>query len=82
MSENQVLTTVSDNIGILTLNRPEVMNAFSDTMRGQLLSAARTVCNRPERPLHSHYRSGQGLLRRRGHRQHGQAPGRQHDRGP
>ena len=38
MSENQVLTTVSDHIGILTLNRPEVMNAFSDTMRGQLLN--------------------------------------------
>lgn len=37
MSENQVLTTVNNHIGVLTLNRPEVMNAFSDTMRGQLL---------------------------------------------
>ena len=38
MSEDQVLTTLSDHIGILTLNRPEVMNAFSDTMRAQLLA--------------------------------------------
>ena len=38
MSENQVLTTLSDHIGVLTLNRPEVMNAFSDTMRAQLLA--------------------------------------------
>ncbi len=37
MSESHVLTTVVDHIGILTLNRPDVMNAFSDTMRGQLL---------------------------------------------
>lgn len=38
MSENQVRTTLIDHIGILTLNRPEVMNAFSDTMRAQLLN--------------------------------------------
>ena len=82
MSENQVLTTVSDHIGILTLNRPEVMNAFSDTMRGQLLrQLEQFATDRSVRCIH-HYRSGQGLLRRRGHRQHGQAPGRQHDRGP
>ena len=37
MSENQVLTEIIDHVGILTLNRPDVMNAFSDTMRGQLL---------------------------------------------
>ena len=33
----EVLFTVEDSIGILTLNRPEKMNAFSDAMRAQYL---------------------------------------------
>ena len=33
----EVLFAVEDNIGILTLNRPEKMNAFSDAMRAQYL---------------------------------------------
>ena len=65
MSEDQVLTTLSDHIGILTLNRPEVMNAFSDTMRAQLLAQLEQFATDRKRPLHYHYRSGQSLLRRR-----------------
>lgn len=36
-TQPEVLFTVEDNIGILTLNRPEKMNAFSDAMRAQYL---------------------------------------------
>ena len=38
MSETQLLSEVVDHIGLLTLNRPDVMNAFTDTMRERLLS--------------------------------------------
>ena len=34
---DQILTRVTDRVAVLTLNRPEVLNAFSDTMRGRLL---------------------------------------------
>ena len=37
MPSPEVLFTNEDGIGVLTLNRPEKMNAFSDTMRAQYL---------------------------------------------
>lgn len=40
---DQVLTEVVDHVAVLTLNRPEVLNAFSDTMRGQLLGQLERV---------------------------------------
>jgi 2-(1,2-epoxy-1,2-dihydrophenyl)acetyl-CoA isomerase len=37
MSASHVLYEIVDRVGIITLNRPEVMNAFSGTMREDLL---------------------------------------------
>ena len=37
MSQSQILYEITDRVGILTLNRPEVMNAFGGTMREDLL---------------------------------------------
>jgi len=37
MSQSQILYEVTDRVGIITLNRPEVMNAFGGTMREDLL---------------------------------------------
>ena len=36
MSDDRLLFELSDGIAILTLNRPEVMNAFEDGMREAL----------------------------------------------
>ncbi len=38
MSQSQILYEVSDRVGVITLNRPEVMNAFGGTMREDLLT--------------------------------------------
>ena len=63
MSENQVLTTVNDHIGILTLNRPEVMNAFSDTIaRSAPSRSSTTVCNDRSVRCIIIYRSGRAFL--------------------
>jgi len=37
MSQSQILSEVTDRVGVITLNRPEVMNAFGGTMREDLL---------------------------------------------
>lgn len=37
MNEKELLCEVADNVATLTFNRPEVKNAFNDTMREQLL---------------------------------------------
>src|SRR5215470_13663941 len=37
MSQSQILYEVTDRVGVVTLNRPEVMNAFGGTMREDLL---------------------------------------------
>lgn len=37
MSQSQILYEVTDRVGVITLNRPEVMNAFGGTMREDLL---------------------------------------------
>ncbi len=41
MSQSQILYEVSDGVGTITLNRPEVMNAFGGTMREDLLELLR-----------------------------------------
>src|SRR5262245_47515996 len=41
MSQSQILYEITDRVGILTLNRPEVMNAFGGTMREDLLQMLR-----------------------------------------
>jgi enoyl-CoA hydratase/carnithine racemase len=33
MAEALILTEVRDRVGVATLNRPEVLNAFTDDMR-------------------------------------------------
>ena len=48
MSETQLLYEVVDHIGLLTLNRPEVMNAFTDTMRERLLSQLEQFSTNPD----------------------------------
>jgi len=37
MSQAQILYEITDRVGVITLNRPEVMNAFGGTMREDLL---------------------------------------------
>jgi len=39
MSASHLLYDITDRVAVITLNRPEVMNAFSDTMREDLLRA-------------------------------------------
>ena len=39
MSTQRILTEISDNVEVITLNRPEVLNAFEGTMREELLAA-------------------------------------------
>ena len=41
MSQSQILYEITDRVGTLTLNRPEVMNAFGGTMREDLLQMLR-----------------------------------------
>jgi 2-(1,2-epoxy-1,2-dihydrophenyl)acetyl-CoA isomerase len=41
MSTSHVLFEIGDGVGIVTLNRPEVLNAFGATMREDLLHAIR-----------------------------------------
>lgn len=48
MSETQLLSEVVDHIGLLTLNRPDVMNAFTDTMRERLLSQLEQFSTNPD----------------------------------
>jgi 2-(1,2-epoxy-1,2-dihydrophenyl)acetyl-CoA isomerase len=38
MSQSQILYEVTDRVGVITLNRPEVMNAFGGAMREDLLT--------------------------------------------
>ena len=38
MGDELILTEVRDGVGVATFNRPEVMNAFTDDMRWQLLT--------------------------------------------
>ncbi len=38
MSTQRILSDVSDNVAVITLNRPEVLNAFAGTMREELLA--------------------------------------------
>ena len=39
MRTSRILTEVTDRVAIITLNRPEVLNAFEGTMREELLAA-------------------------------------------
>jgi 2-(1,2-epoxy-1,2-dihydrophenyl)acetyl-CoA isomerase len=39
MADELILTEVRDGVGVATFNRPEVMNAFTDDMRQELLTA-------------------------------------------
>lgn len=48
MSTSHLLYEVTERVATITLNRPEVMNAFSDTMREALLRAAREAASTPE----------------------------------
>jgi 2-(1,2-epoxy-1,2-dihydrophenyl)acetyl-CoA isomerase len=41
MSTSHILFEITDRVGIITLNRPEVLNAFGGTMREDLLHAIR-----------------------------------------
>jgi 2-(1,2-epoxy-1,2-dihydrophenyl)acetyl-CoA isomerase len=42
------LYDVTDRVAVVTLNRPDVMNAFSDTMREDLLQSVREAESNPE----------------------------------
>jgi len=48
MSASHVLYEVHERVAVITLNRPELMNAFSDTMREGLLHALQQAESTPE----------------------------------
>ena len=48
MSTPHLLYDVADRVAVVTLNRPEVMNAFSDAMREDLLRAVGEAAANPE----------------------------------
>lgn len=48
MSQEQILTAVSDGVATITLNRPETMNAFSDDMRETLEDRLGAMANRTD----------------------------------
>ena len=48
MGTSHLLYDVTDGVALITLNRPEVMNAFSDTMREDLLRAVREAASNTE----------------------------------
>lgn len=48
MSTSHLLYDITDRVAVVTLNRPEVMNAFSDTMREDLLRSVREAESNPE----------------------------------
>lgn len=43
MSESNILLSVADGVGVITLNRPDKLNAFAGDMRERLVSALRCV---------------------------------------
>lgn len=45
MNYETITYAEADNIGVITLNRPEVMNALSSQMRAELLHAVRAAAN-------------------------------------
>ena len=47
MAESHILYELIDGVGVITLNRPEVMNAFSDAMREHLLERLQQCENDP-----------------------------------
>lgn len=48
MSQSHILYEVTDRVGVITLNRPEVMNAFGGTMREDLFRLLQQAENTPE----------------------------------
>jgi 2-(1,2-epoxy-1,2-dihydrophenyl)acetyl-CoA isomerase len=48
MSFTYILCEVIDRVSVLTLNRPEVLNAFSGTMREELLQALQQTATDPQ----------------------------------
>ena len=48
MPEESVLLDIEDNIAVITLNRPEKLNAFSGTMRQEIAGIVDDVCGDPE----------------------------------
>ncbi len=44
----RILTDVVDHVGTITLNRPEVMNAFCDDMRERLFECLKEFCGDPD----------------------------------
>ena len=66
MNYETLLFEIEDKIGLLTLNRPEKLNAHSRQMRQELLQFWRERQNdEAQVPGHDCYGSGKGLLRRR-----------------
>ena len=52
MSDATVLLTVADGVAVITLNRPEKLNAFAGDMRERLVEALdRVAANRDVRVL-------------------------------
>ena len=72
---NEILCDIDDGVATITLNRPEVMNAFSDAMRPALREALREMGAREDVGCIVITRQRQGVLRRRRHRLHDGAAG-------
>ncbi len=70
---DELLCVIRDRVAIITLNRPEVRNAMSDTLTPALRTMIKTCGENPEVGVLAAHRRRQGLLRRRQRQGHGRA---------
>ena len=70
---DELLCVIRDRVAIITLNRPEVKNAMSDTLTPALRTMIRTCGENPEVGVLLLTGAGNSLLRRRQCQGHGRA---------
>ena len=56
MSTSHILYDITDRIGTITLNRPDVMNALGGTMREDILARLQDSSGRSRRTLRYYHR--------------------------
>jgi hypothetical protein len=76
---NELLCVIRDRVAIITLNRPEVRNAMSDTLTPALRTMIKACGENPEVCAPDHW-CRHGVLRRRQRQGHGR-PSRQEEAG-
>ena len=70
---DELLCVIRDRVAIITLNRPEVRNAMSDTLTPALRTMIQDLRREPRRRRAAAHRRRHGVLRRRQRQGHGRA---------